>query len=317
MSIFLMPDLRPFFAGTYFPPKDSHGRPGFPRVLAAVEDAYRNRIDDVTASADQVTGILRQMSRPRRLSVPIKIDQPWIRELIDRAAADFDPQNGGFGSSPKIPPADIARITSRLSPRQSRCELLAIVQKSLDAMAYGGIRDHLGGAFHRYSTDARWLVPHFEIMLYDNAMLLWIYAEAHRQTGEPRYAAVARDIARFRPQRYDRPLRRILHRPRCRADAQEGATYLWTRQEAQDASPTTRTPRASCGSTASTTARISPTRITATACRIKTFSTSPSQTAVCPCLMKSLASCGKFCLQSVVSENSRCSTPRFSQVGTP
>jgi uncharacterized protein len=235
MSIFLMPDLRPFFAGTYFAPTDSHGRPGFPRVLAAVEDAYRNRIDDVTASAEQVTGILRQMSRPRRSSVPIKIDQPWIRELIDRAAADFDSQNGGFGSSPKFPQQTLLELLLVYLRDNPDANLLAIVKKSLDAMAYGGIRDHLGGAFHRYSTDARWLVPHFEIMLYDNAMLLWIYAEAHQQTGEARYAAIARGIADFILSDMTAPSGGFFTALDAESDAQEGASYLWTRAEAQEA----------------------------------------------------------------------------------
>ena len=111
---------------------------------------------------------------------------------------------------------------------------MSIVQKSLDAMAYGGIRDHLGGAFHRYSTDARWLVPHFEIMLYDNAMLLWIYAEAHRQTGEARYAAIARGIADFVLSDLTAPNGAFFTALDAETDAQEGATYLWTRAEAQE-----------------------------------------------------------------------------------
>jgi uncharacterized protein len=235
MSVFLAPDLRPFFAGTYFPPTDSYGRPGFPRVLAAIEDAYKNRNEDVTASAEQVTALLRQMSRPRRSAAPIKIDPSWIRERIDRAAADFDPQNGGFGTSPKFPQQTLLELLLTYLKDNPDPDLLSIVQKSLDAMAYGGIRDHLGGAFHRYSTDARWLVPHFEIMLYDNAMLLWIYAEAHRQTGELRYAAIARGIADFVLSDLTAPTGAFFTALDAETEAQEGATYLWTRAEAQEA----------------------------------------------------------------------------------
>jgi uncharacterized protein YyaL (SSP411 family) len=235
MSVFLTPDLRPFFAGTYFPPQDSYGRPGFPKVLAAIEDAYRNRRDDVNASADQVVAILRQMSRPRRPGAAMKIDRKWIKDLIDRGAADFDQQNGGFGTAPKFPQQTLLELMLAYLRGSPDAKLMSIIGKSLDAMAYGGIRDHLGGAFHRYSTDARWLVPHFEIMLYDNAMLLWIYAEAHRQTGEARYAAVARGIADFVLAEMTAPSGGFFTAIDAEVDGREGANYLWTRQEAVDA----------------------------------------------------------------------------------
>ncbi len=235
MSVFLTPDLRPFFAGTYFPPQDSYGRPGFPRILTAVEEAYRNRRDDVNAWAEQVVAILRQMSRPRRPAAAVRIDRPFVREIIDRGAADFDEQNGGFGTAPKFPQQTLMELILIYLRDNPDAQLAAIVKKSLDAMAYGGIRDHLGGAFHRYSTDARWLVPHFEIMLYDNAMLLWIYAEAHRQTGEARYAAVARGIADFVLSDMTAPGGGFFTAFDAEVDAQEGGSYLWTRDEVNEA----------------------------------------------------------------------------------
>ncbi|HEX4054108.1 MAG TPA: DUF255 domain-containing protein [Tepidisphaeraceae bacterium] len=235
MNVFLTPDLRPFFAGTYFPPEDSYGRPGFARILTAVEEAYQNRSDEVNASAEQVVAILRQMSRPRRGAAAIRIDHPFVREMIDRAAADFDDQNGGFGAAPKFPQQTLLELILIYLRDHSDAKLMDIVKKSLDAMAYGGIRDHLGGGFHRYSTDARWLVPHFEIMLYDNAMLLWSYAEAHRHTGEARYAAVARGIADFVLSDMTAPGGGFFTALDAEVDAQEGASYLWTRQEAADA----------------------------------------------------------------------------------
>ncbi len=295
MSIFLTPDLRPFFAGTYFPPNDSHGRPGFPKVLAAVEDAYRNRPGDVTATAEQVTAVLRQMSRPRPSAVPIKIDRPWIRQLIDRAAADFDPDNGGFGAAPKFPQQTLLELLLVYLRDNPDPDLLAIVKKSLDAMAYGGIRDHLGGAFHRYSTDARWLVPHFEIMLYDNAMLLWIYAEAHRQTGELRYAAVARGIADFLLAEMTAPSGAFFTAFDAEVDAQEGAAISGPARRCRTPWRMSRTRTVSCESTAWTRAPTSPTRIMAMACRIKMSSTSPSQPMERLCWMKSSANCGEFC----------------------
>jgi uncharacterized protein YyaL (SSP411 family) len=235
MSVFLTPDLRPFFAGTYFPAADSQGRPGFPKILAAVEDAFVRRRHDVNASAEQITRILRQISRPRRPKASTQIDQAWVKELIDRSISDFDEEYGGFGTAPKFPRQtllELLLVNVRENPDR---ELMRMLTRSLDAMAYGGIRDHLGGGFHRYSTDARWLVPHFEIMLYDNAMLLWVYAEAHRQTGEPRYAAIARRIADFVLREMAADTGAFLTAFDAEVDGKEGDNYLWTRRQVSDA----------------------------------------------------------------------------------
>jgi hypothetical protein len=235
MSVFLTPDLRPFFAGTYFPPADSHGRPGFPKILAAIEDAFRRRRDEVNASAEQISGILRQISRPRRPAASTKIDQAWVKELIDRSTADFDEELGGFGTAPKFPRQTLLELLLVYLGENPDRDLMRMLSRSLDAMAYGGIRDHLGGGFHRYSTDARWLVPHFEIMLYDNAMLLWIYAEAHRQTGEVRYAAIARGIADFVLREMSADSGGFFTAFDAEVDGKEGDNYLWTRREVCDA----------------------------------------------------------------------------------
>ncbi|MGD0770776.1 MAG: DUF255 domain-containing protein [Tepidisphaeraceae bacterium] len=235
MSVFLTPDLRPFFAGTYFPPADSYGRPGFPKILAAVKDAFACRRDEVNASAEQITGILRQISRPRRPAAGTKIDQAWVKDLIDRSASDFDEELGGFGTAPKFPRQTLLELLLVYLRENPDPELMRMLTRSLDAMAYGGIRDHLGGGFHRYSTDARWLVPHFEIMLYDNAMLLWIYAEAHRQTGQSRYAAIARGIADFVLREMTADSGAFLTAFDAEVDGKEGDNYLWTRRQVSDA----------------------------------------------------------------------------------
>jgi uncharacterized protein len=235
MSVFLTPDLKPFYAGTYFPPTDHYGRPGFPRVLAAVADAYSNRADEVNASAEQITSVLRQLSRPRRPSSNLRIDQKWIDDLIQRSVSDFDEVAGGFGSAPKFPRETLLELLLVYLRDKPNAELTRILTKSLDAMAYGGIRDHLGGGFHRYSTDARWLVPHFEIMLYDNAMLLWVYAEAYRQTGLERYAAIARGIADFILREMTSPDGTFFTALDAEVDGKEGDNYLWTRQQVLDA----------------------------------------------------------------------------------
>jgi hypothetical protein len=183
------------------------------------------------------------MAQPPLPKSAIRIDPQWIAQSIQRSTADFEPMHGGFGSAPKFPRQTLLELllvylggpmVQRSDPGDSD-ELRQQIRFTLDAMARGGIRDQLAGAFHRYSTDEQWLVPHFEIMLYDNAMLLWIYAEAHRQTGDARYAAVARGIADFVLAEMTSPAGGFYTALDAEVDAQEGASYLWTRQQVAEA----------------------------------------------------------------------------------
>jgi uncharacterized protein YyaL (SSP411 family) len=195
MSVFLTPDLRPFFGGTYFPPDDRHGMAGFPRVLAAVADAYRTRREEVEAQAGTLATHLQQ-----QLAVVPGTAEPELRQLeaaAMRVAASFDPVHGGFGGAPKFPAPMLLEFLLRAWRRSGSARMLSMVTRTLDAMADGGIHDQLGGGFARYSTDAEWLVPHFEKMLYDNALLAHAYLEGFRATGDPRYAAVARSTLDF------------------------------------------------------------------------------------------------------------------------
>jgi uncharacterized protein YyaL (SSP411 family) len=189
MSVFLTPDLRPFFGGTYFPPEDRHGMAGFPRILAAVADAWANRRAEVDGQAKLLTD---QLSA--QLAVAAGDHDPERRQLDAAAAligASFDARDGGFGGAPKFPAPMVLEFLLRAWRRSGDRETLAMVTRTLDAMADGGIHDQLGGGFARYSTDREWLVPHFEKMLYDNALLAHAYLEAYRATGEPRFADVA------------------------------------------------------------------------------------------------------------------------------
>jgi uncharacterized protein YyaL (SSP411 family) len=189
MSVFLTPGLEPFFGGTYFPPQDRHGMPGFPRVLSAIAEAYRDRRDEVVEQGRQLAALLRQQLdvAPGRGDVE--------RGQLDRAAArlaeSFDPVHGGFGGAPKFPAPMTLEFLLRAWRRTRDADTLQMVTLTLDRMAEGGIHDQIGGGFARYSTDARWLVPHFEKMLYDNAQLAHAYLEAFRATGEQSYAEVA------------------------------------------------------------------------------------------------------------------------------
>jgi uncharacterized protein YyaL (SSP411 family) len=235
MSVFLTPDLKPFYGGTYFPPADAPGRPGFVTLLNAIDDAWKQRRDQVNHSADELTDILRQLALPPRPDSSLLIDDAFVKDLIERSTDDFDPKNGGFGSAPKFPRQTLlelllAYIDGNADPSQIQNPKSKIFA-SLDAMADGGIRDQLGGGFHRYSTDAQWLVPHFEIMLYDNAMLAWIYAEAYRQFRQPRHAAVARGILDFLLRDMTSADGAFYTAFDAEVDGREGQSYLWTRKE--------------------------------------------------------------------------------------
>ncbi len=242
MSVFLTPDLRPFYAGTYFPPEDMYGRPGFPTILLGVEAAWRDRRAEVLSTCEQLVDVLGQLARPPQPQAPLAIDEELIDRLIDHSTADYDAQHGGFGQAPKFPRQTLLELLlvylaqaagradeSTADARGKRIRDMLV--HTLDALAQGGIRDHLGGAFHRYSTDAQWLVPHFEIMLYDNAMLAWIYAEACRQFGQRRYAEVARGILDFVLGEMTSPQGAFFTAFDAEVDAMEGKSYLWTPQE--------------------------------------------------------------------------------------
>jgi len=234
MSVFLTPDLKPFYGGTYFPPTDTQGRPGFVTVIKAIEDAYKNRRSDVEKSADQLVSILQQLARPKPPDDAVTIDENFIDQLVGYSTTDYDRLHAGFGHAPKFPRQTLLELLLVHNHYHPNAQRMKMVQHTLDAMAAGGIHDHLGGAFHRYSTDAQWLVPHFEIMLYDNAMLAWIYAEAYRQTEEQRYAHTARGILYFILREMTSPDGAFYTAFDAEVDAMEGASYLWTKDEIEE-----------------------------------------------------------------------------------
>jgi uncharacterized protein len=195
MSVFLTPELEPFFGGTYFPPEDRHGLPAFSRVLEALADAYRTRRTEVVAQGRQLAAHLRE-----QLDVAPGAEDPKVTQLeaaTTALARGFDAVHGGFGAAPKFPAPMTLEFLLRVWRRSGDAETLRMVTVTLDRMAEGGIYDQLGGGFARYSTDAQWLVPHFEKMLYDNAQLAHAYLEAYRATGTDRYARVARETLDF------------------------------------------------------------------------------------------------------------------------
>ncbi|MCY3560205.1 MAG: DUF255 domain-containing protein, partial [bacterium] len=191
MTVFLTPEGEPFFAGTYFPPTARHGMPSFSDVLQRVNAAWGERRSDVRDQARRITAALDRASRLPGATGGV----PDGREALANAAGalrrGYDAAWGGFGHAPKFPQAMTLEALLRHWRNSGDDDVLAMVVNSLDCMASGGIYDHLGGGFSRYATDQRWLVPHFEKMLYDNALLLGLYTSAWQVTGKPRYRQVA------------------------------------------------------------------------------------------------------------------------------
>ncbi len=188
MTVFLTPDLEPVFAGTYFPPTEQFGRPGFTTLLTSIATAWRTDREKLRRSAAQLVEHLRQ----QRSSDPaLAVGEAELRLALAQYAEDFDVTFGGFGPAPKFPPAKSLSLLLRLYRRFDDPNARLMVQKTLDAMAQGGMYDHIGGGFARYSTDRQWLVPHFEKMLYDNALLAQIYLEAYQITNDLFYRRIA------------------------------------------------------------------------------------------------------------------------------
>src|SRR5512132_514997 len=188
MTLFLTPERKPFYGGTYFPPEDRGGMPGFPRVLTGVNQAYRERTMEVEKSVEQILNGLQRLSESAETARVIS--KTSIADAAAKVARSYDPDNGGLGQAPKFPNAGVYELFLRHHHHSKSERYLEMVTHTLTKMARGGIYDHLGGGFHRYSVDAKWLIPHFEKMLYDNAQLLRIYAHAYKATGEPLFKSV-------------------------------------------------------------------------------------------------------------------------------
>ncbi|HXG76215.1 MAG TPA: thioredoxin domain-containing protein [Gaiellaceae bacterium] len=228
-TVFLTPEGKPFYAGTYFPPEPRHGLPGFRDLLRAVAQAWRERRADVERQAGRIDEALRSAARPAPASGPLTAAA--LDEAARALARTFEPAFGGFGHAPKFPSPSILEFLLRRGDE----EALAMVRRTLDGMAAGGLYDVVGGGFHRYSVDARWLVPHFEKMLYDNALLASAYLHAWVVLGEPRDREVVEETLDYVLRELALPEGGFASAQDADTEGVEGLTYTWTPEEADAA----------------------------------------------------------------------------------
>jgi hypothetical protein len=228
-SVFLTPELKPFYAGTYFPPRDQHGRPGFATLLVAMQDAWKSRRSDVKSQAEEVASAVQRYLEDRNQPGKAPPDPAVAGRALDSLARRYDARWGGFGGAPKFPtPANLLLLREMAGERPEAAEMLAA---TLDQMARGGIYDQLAGGFHRYATDQEWKVPHFEKMLYDNGLLLELYADEHARTGDAQLARIARETADFLIREMTSEAGGFWSAIDAETDGEEGAYYVWTRDE--------------------------------------------------------------------------------------
>ncbi len=237
MNVFLTPDLKPFFGGTYFPPDDRRSQTGLRTLLPRIADVWDKRREEIMRSADSITQRLQEA-----VNSGVGAGGPLRADLLDKTyeqiRQSYDAANGGFGEVPRFPRPVVPNFLLRYWSRTGKKEALDMVLNNLRSMAGGGVHDQIGGGFHRYSTDGRWRVPHFEKMLYDQAQLATLYTEAYQATGDPFYANVARDILDFALREMhsseggfysaldaDSPLEK------SKPEHGEGVFYVWTAEE--------------------------------------------------------------------------------------
>lgn len=240
LSIFLTPDTKPIAGGTYFPPDEQPGQTSFPSVLRQIQKAWVSREKDVRSTADLISREVARLSVPTVVTRSVKLSPVLVDQVVQAVEQAYDPQSGGFDFDPEHPEGAKFPVACRLLLLQSQVgrpsreggsDPAVMLDRTLSRMAGGGIRDHLGGGFHRYSTDRRWHVPHFEKMLYDNALLAEVYVEAYRRTGLEQYRQVTEEIFSFVRRELTGPHGEFYSALDAETDGIEGAYYVWSKAE--------------------------------------------------------------------------------------
>jgi len=232
LTVFLTPEGKPFHGGTYFPPVDRQGMPGFPKVLEAVSNAYKNQREQIESASDRLVDHIKAFTKLP--DSQLEISDNTSKTAYKDIESQVDMIHGGLKGAPKFPQPMIYEFLLKHYCRTNSVESLSVVTKTLDKMAYGGIYDHLGGGFHRYSTDAVWLVPHFEKMLYDNALLVRLYLHAYQVTGKDLYKDVVEETLAYVMREMVSVEGAFFSSQDADSDGIEGQYFVWTVDEIKE-----------------------------------------------------------------------------------
>lgn len=232
LTIIMTPDKKPFYAATYIPRENAYGRMGMLQLIPRISDLWRERRDEAVGSADHISSLVREAAVTKAGPA---VDRATIEAAVQGLRGRYDSRFGGFSQAPKFPSPHNLTLLLRYWNRTGDSTSLAMVEQTLQAMRAGGIYDHIGFGFHRYSTDQKWLVPHFEKMLYDQAMLIMAYTEAYQATGNPDYAKVVGEIVTYVLRDLTSPEGAFYSAEDADSEGEEGRFYVWTTSEVRDA----------------------------------------------------------------------------------
>ena len=230
LNVWLTPDLKPFYGGTYYPPESKFGRPSFTDVLSQLGAAWKTQRNEILASANDISQRIGE-SIALKAKANIKLDPLWLDKAVGQFKSQYDPRFGGFGNAPKFPRPSLPLMLLRHAHRTGDQDGIRMVLHTCDQMAAGGMYDQIGGGFHRYSTDGFWLVPHFEKMLYDNALLAWTYLEAYQVTGKEMYSDIVHGILNYVLREMTDEQGGFYSAQDAGEIGEEGIYYLWSKEE--------------------------------------------------------------------------------------